>query len=137
MSNLRRIMQKLAGSENDMPTETRSSEEKLRYILGLHVHDYQKHLAACSVAMLQYEWAWLEEHIEDLKLCLIQPEMLATLGGEAHVKLLLVESEEWKKQLEAIMIAQNIQPALHSHAILSSDHAWDVCQESIKKAWGF
>ena len=39
--------------------------------------------------MLQYEWAWLEQHLATLELCGSRPEMLATAGGQARVKALV------------------------------------------------
>jgi hypothetical protein len=137
MNNLRRIMQKLAeGSTSKRESASPSPDESTK-TLSLVVQNYATRLESCSEAMLQYEWAWLEEHIEDLKLSLCHPEMLKNLGGKNYVERLLVESKGCKHQLEKRMNLRKVQPASQIHTTVSGEHAWDVKQEQIRKAWGF
>jgi hypothetical protein len=137
MSNLRRIMQQLADAQGH-PQATEASENEYSVeIPDLHIQEYQSQLERCSKGMLQYEWAWLEEHMEDLKLCLVQTEMLKVLGGKAQVERLLLESKKCQDLLKFTMGERSLRPAFHSHAIISSEHAWEVSQDNVKKAWNF
>jgi len=65
MSTLREIMQRLAeaGSKKGKGTSADFSE-----LLKCHVDEYQSKLESCTPATLQYEWAWLNEHIQSLQL---------------------------------------------------------------------
>ena len=138
MNHLRKIMQKLAQAEThaeyqrDLVKMSTASAD----ILRLHVEEYQQRVAGCSTAMLQYEWAWLEEYIADLELCLSQPEMLETAGGRPHVEHLLQQSQQCQVALQTTMKARAVQPARHSHAVVMGEHAWDIRQETIKRLWG-
>lgn len=136
MSNLRKIMQKLAQAQPEFPKESESPSDLSDSIWDLHVAAYQERLDACTTPMLQYEWAWLEENIADLELCLSQPEMLETAGGRPHVEHLLQQSQQCQVALQTTMKARAVQPARHSHAVVMGEHAWDIRQETIKRLWG-
>jgi hypothetical protein len=136
MSNLRKIMQKLAQAQPEFPKESESTSDLSDNIGQLHVAAYQERLDACTTPMLQYEWAWLEENIADLELCLSQPEMLETAGGRPHVEQLLQQSQQCQVALQTTMTARAVQPARHSHAVVMGEHAWDIRQETIKRLWG-
>jgi hypothetical protein len=136
MSQLRKIMQRLA---QDQPAEGSISEaaasgstDHLRKYLDAYKH----RLAACTPAMLQYEWARLEEHISSLELCRSQPEMLATAGGKPHVEQLLLESLSCQKALQARMKERDVDPARHAHALVIGEPPWEIRQESIRRLWG-
>jgi hypothetical protein len=88
MSNLRRIMQKIADAQNHSQQIPSSMNGDSVQISEPHLQDYTSKIEQCSEGMLRYEWAWLEEHIEDLELCLVQPEMLKILGGTIQVERL-------------------------------------------------
>ena len=136
MNNLRRIMQKLAQVNSDGRRSAERPSAGFAELLRLHVEDYQQRLAHCTVAMLQYEWAWLEEHIADLDLCLSQPEMQQTLGGKTHVEQLLLESHACQAALNTTMVAQGVEPTRHPQGVVSGEHAWEIRQDSIKRIWG-
>lgn len=136
MSNLRKIMQKLAQAQPEFPKESESPSDLSDNIWELHVGDYQERLDACTPPMLQYEWAWLEEYIANLELCLNQPKMLETAGGRPHVEHLLQQSQQCQVALQTTMKARAVQPARHSHAVVMGEHAWDIRQETIKRLWG-
>jgi hypothetical protein len=86
--------------------------------------------------MLQYEWAWLAEHIASLELCLSQPEMLETAGGKIHVEQLLLESQHYHAVLDETMQTRGVEPARQPHAVATGEHAWEISQETIKRLWG-
>lgn len=136
MSTLRDIMQRLAQVHPDAPWEEGPSTPALTEIGRIHVAHYQQHLEACSAAMLQYEWAWLDEHISGLELCLTQPEMLKIAGGKPHVEQLLLESRQSQAGLQALLAARSIEPHRPPRAVVTGDHAWEIRQESIKRLWG-
>ncbi|MFM9104729.1 MAG: hypothetical protein ACKOPS_26845 [Cyanobium sp.] len=54
-------------------------------LLERYLADYDAQLAGCSPAMLQYEWAWIEQHLDTLTLARSTPAMLAAAGGPAHL----------------------------------------------------
>jgi hypothetical protein len=136
MSNLRKIMQKLAEDQSVLHEDVVGARPGMTELLRQHLEAYQQRLEACSSAMLQYEWAWLEEHISSLELCLSQPEMLATAGGKSHVEHLIRESQLCQELLHDVMNNQGVEPARHPHAVVIGEHAWEVSQESIRRLWG-
>ncbi|MEB3319274.1 MAG: hypothetical protein VKO39_14190 [Cyanobacteriota bacterium] len=138
MNHLRKIMQKLAQTDakpERQPDLVKASAAFVD-ILRRHVEEYQQRLDDCSSAMLQYEWAWLIEHIADLELCLSQPEMLQTAGGKAHVEHLLLESQHFQAVLNETMQTRGVEPARQAHAVATGEHAWEISQEAIKRLWG-
>lgn len=136
MSHLRNIMQKLAQVQPDGKRSAQSPPAGDTELLRLHVGEYQQRLVHCSAAMLQYEWAWLEEHIADLELCLTQPEMLHILGGKTHVEQLLLESHSCQAILQTTMLTRGVEPARHPQAVVGGEHAWEIRQDSVKQMWG-
>jgi hypothetical protein len=136
MSNLRKIMQKLAQAQPEFQNEAESHSVLSTSILDLHVAAYQEQLDVCTAPMLQYEWTWLEEYIAGLELCLSQPEMLETAGGRTHVEHLLQESQHCQAALQATMKTRAVQPAPHPHAVVMGEHAWEIRQETVKRLWG-
>ncbi|MEB3335743.1 MAG: hypothetical protein VKP70_12255 [Cyanobacteriota bacterium] len=134
MSQLRTIMQKLAqGQGSDQPGALNGVNAE---VMRLHVADYQRALQGCTAPMLQYEWAWLEDHLDNLHLCLSQPGMLEAMGGKAHVDQLLAESLQCQEVLRCHMAEQQVEPASHWPTMPTSDHAWELCQEKTKQLWG-
>lgn len=136
MSNLRKIMQRLSHIQPDLNQLSHQPVDRKEARLKLHLEAYQKHLADCTPAMLQYELVWLDEHILSLELCLNQPEMLSAAGGSSQVEQWLVESRRCKEALEETMTHRGVGPAPHPHAIATSEHAWELREEKIKKLWG-
>lgn len=134
MSHLRDIMQKLgqrhAAEAPPLITPASSAE------LEQHRRDYRRQLAACSPAMLRYEWTWLHQHLEDLELCRSTPEMLRVTGGSQHIDLLLGEARAYLAELEAEFKDRGLVPAREAHSVMSGEHAWDVTNPAIRAQWG-
>ena len=129
-------MQKIAMIEPDGRSFAESPSTSLTELMRLHIEDYQEKLDHCTAAMLQYEWAWLEEHIADLELCQSQPEMQQILGGKTHVEQLLLESHACQAALKSIMLTQGVEPARQPQAVVGGEHAWEIRQDSMKRMWG-
>jgi hypothetical protein len=136
MSRLREIMQKLGQAQLGLPSEPQPAVEGHGELLRLHVENYQRQLDACTAAMLQYEWVWLEEHIASLELCISSPEMLKAAGGKLHVEQLLLASQQCQSALQTTMESRAVQPSPHPHAVAAGEHAWEIRQETIKRMWG-
>jgi hypothetical protein len=137
MSHLRTIMQKLAQGQVQGSVQSDVTNMVKDDVIRLHVADYQDALTLCTPSMLQYEWAWLEDHVESLGLCLSQPEMLQAMGGTPHVERLLAESRQCQTALSALMEARKVEPATHLPTMPTSEHAWEISQEKVKQLWGF
>ncbi len=127
MSYLREIMQRL--------TSRRPAAMPDR-VQRLHVDDYLSRLQRCSEPMLQYEWAWLEEHIEALDLCRSQPGMAEAAGGAAHVASLLEESRRFRDLLGAEMDRRGVAAAVHRHTLVPTEHSWELTDAAIRARWG-
>jgi len=87
-------------------------------------------------APLRYELAWLEQHREALELCRVQPDMLQVAGGERHLQQMLQESEPFERLLEAEIARRGLSPDPHRHAVVANEHAWELSQAAIRRAWG-
>ena len=130
MSLLRDIMQRL-GERNApaaLPAPTVDATGA--------VADYERHLAACTPAMLHYEWSWLEQHLETLQLCLRQSAMLATLGGEERARALLAESEACRERLRRRLEALGEHPGERHGPVLAGEHAWELSHSGTRCHWG-
>ncbi len=128
MSHLREIMQRLQART---PTPATPAP-----VLEQHLSAYGEQLRGCSDPMLHYEWVWLEEHLEGLELCASQPEMCAAAGGAAHVAQLRQESECFLPLLRGEMERRGLAPPRHRHAVVPSEHAWELTHAGIRSAWG-
>ncbi|MCS5693486.1 hypothetical protein NZK33_16080 [Cyanobium sp. FGCU-6] len=136
MSYLRQIMQRLnartaATSPGEAPAAAPSP------LLERHLADYDAQLAACSPAMLQYEWAWIEQHLDTLTLARSTPAMLAAAGGPAHLEALLEESRRFRALLEQRFAAAGLSPAAHRHTVVATEHAWELSPPDLRSQWGF
>jgi hypothetical protein len=135
MSHLRKIMQKLAQNEPDL-LRAQAASSGSTDLMRQHMDAYEQRLATCTSPMLQYEWAWLEDHISSLELCLSQPEMLATAGGKHQVEEHLLESQRCQEALLTLMRKRGVDPSRHGHAVVIGEHAWEISQASIRGCWG-
>jgi hypothetical protein len=134
MSYLRQIMRRLHDRTTPLPTAERGeSQGRLEEHLAL----YGARLEACSDAMLQYEAAWLEQHIETLQLCGSQPTMLASAGGAQRVEALLQESLCFRQRLELCRQQRGLEGAGVRAAVVASEHAWELTDPALRRAWGF
>jgi hypothetical protein len=134
VSYLREIMQRLNASRREGVSA--GAADPPGPLLEAHLAHYNERLAACTPPMLQYEWAWLEEHIEGLELCGTQPEMAAAAGGSAHVQRLLAESLRFRAHLEGEMRRRGVRPALHRHTLVPGEHSWELTNPAIRARWG-
>jgi hypothetical protein len=86
--------------------------------------------------MLLYEWAWLQQHLEDLQRCQTNGAMAQAAGGSQHVNQLLLQAEGCLQGLEAECRARDLQPQRLAHSVASGEHAWEVSNGAIRQAWG-
>jgi hypothetical protein len=133
MSTLRQIMQRLAEAESK---QGKRGSADFSELIKCHVDEYQNKLDTCTPAMLQYEWAWLNEHIQALELCQSQPTMCHEVGGPFHVEMLLEESRQFQIVLEEMFHTRMIHPSAQHHPINPCEHAWEVSQQSLREMWG-
>ena len=87
--------------------------------------------------MLDYEVAWLDQHIETLELCFRQPAMLASAGGAQRVGRLLEESLRFRRLLEQCRRSRGLGEAVTRASVLATEHAWELTDPSLRRAWGF
>jgi len=132
MSYLRQIMQRLQSRSVPLPEPADAGG-----LLEEHLEAYRANLERCSDAMLQYEWAWLEQHLETLELCAVDPGMLASLGGVNRLHRLLEESRRFQDLLERRLADRGLEVARHRAGIIASEHAWELTDSSLRRAWGF
>lgn len=137
MSNLRKIMQRLARNQAEVPKPSHQSADAMDQRMRWHLEAYQQRIEACTPPMLQYEWMWLEDHLATLELCSREPEMLSAAGGTARVLELLLEHRQYQNALAAMMTVRGVEPARHSHPLVEGEHAWEVRQDTIKRLWGW
>lgn len=135
MSTLRKIMKRLAEGEHNK--QNNPSSVDFSEIVKCHVDEYQTKLESCTPAMLQYEWAWLKEHMEALELCLGQSTMCSELGGRLRVEMLLEESKQFQTILQEMFNKRMIHPSNQHRAVNPVEHAWEVSQKSLRDTWGF
>jgi hypothetical protein len=136
MSNLRKIMQRLAESQERGMLNRAYDKQQFSEMVKYLVDEYISKLEECTPAMLQYEWCWLQEHIETLELCLAHPAMCEEIGGLARARELLEESRGFQQALEDVFRRRMIHPMNAAHPVVANEHAWEISQESIKKDWG-
>jgi hypothetical protein len=130
MSHLREIMQNLAAAQ---PAASPSPNAATALP---QVEAYGRHLHQCNLAMLLYEWAWLQQHLEDLQLCQSNSAMAQAAGGSQHVNQLLLQAEGCLQALAAECQARDLQPQRLAHSVASGEHAWEVSNSAIRQAWG-
>jgi hypothetical protein len=122
MSYLREIMQKLGDSQPPEP--------------AVQVGLYRRQLEACNEPMLLYEWAWQQQHLEDLRLCAANPAMLEVAGGQRHLEALLSTAEAALQELLEVFAAREIVPRRLPHSLAPTEHAWEVTHQGIRAQWG-
>ena len=130
MSHLREIMQNLAAAQ---PAASPSPNAAMALP---QVEAYARHLHQCNQAMLLYEWAWLQQHLEDLQLCQSNSAMAQAAGGSQHVNQLLLQAEGCLQALTTECQARDLQPQRLAHSVASGEHAWEVSNSAIRQAWG-
>ncbi|WP_157665281.1 hypothetical protein [Cyanobium sp. NIES-981] len=97
---------------------------------------FSDELEHCTDAMLQYEWAWLERHREDLEQCRFNPTMLEATGGRAHLEALIAQASQYAAQLEEIFSRKGLMPCQHSHSVAPAEHAWELSNQGLREQWG-
>ncbi len=132
MSYLREIMQKLGAGAEAAVQEGRGGASWP----ALQAATYRRELEACSEPMLHYEWAWLEQHRQDLELCRGHEAMLQVAGGQRHLEGLLAESEQCLQHLREVMAARGLTPKRLTHSLAASEHAWELSHPGLRAQWG-
>lgn len=132
MSYLREIMQKLGAGAEAAVQEGRGGA----HWPALQAADYRRQLEACSEPMLHYEWAWLEQHRQDLELCRANEAMLQVAGGQRHLEGLLAESEQCLQHLREVMAQRGLTPRRLPHSLAGSEHAWELSHPGLRAQWG-
>jgi hypothetical protein len=130
MSHLRAIMQKLAAAQpadTESPTPQSSLPQR---------EAYRQQLQQCGEAMLHYEWTWLHQHLEDLQLCNANSAMAQAAGGAQHVRQLILQAEACLATLAEECEGRGVQPERQAQSVASGEHAWEVSNSTIRRAWG-
>jgi AcrR family transcriptional regulator len=130
MSHLREIMQRLAAAQ---PASTGSPTPQSPLP---QQEVYRQQLQQCSEAMLHYEWTWLHQHLEDLQLCSANGAMAQAAGGSQHVRQLILQAEACLATLAEECERRGVQPERQAHSVASGEHAWEVSNGTIRRAWG-
>jgi len=104
--------------------------------MNCHASCYRENLRSSSDAMLQYEWAWLEEHVQALRRSHLQPELIRSLGGEANVKILISECVLFQLILQAEFGRRHLAPLGSAAAIVPTEEAWEITSLKVKQDWG-
>jgi hypothetical protein len=129
MSHLREIMQKLGAGQ---PVD----RELTLVPASNHLETYRLQLNQCSSAMLQYEWTWLQQHLEDLQLCASHAGMVKAAGGAQHVRQLIHQAEACAQALSQEFADRNLRPERQPHSVATGEHAWEVSNAAIRSCWG-
>jgi hypothetical protein len=130
MSHLRDIMQRLAAAH------TAATPGPVPQTSLPRLETYRQRLDQCSEAMLLYEWAWLHQHLEDLELCAANSEMAQAAGGEHHVQQMGLQAEACQQALAEEFRGRGLQPERQAHSVASGEHAWEVSNDTLRRAWG-
>jgi len=132
MSYLREIMQQLGAGAEAAVQEGRGGAAWP----ALQAADYRRQLAACDEPMLLYEWAWLEQHLQDLQLCGSHAVMLKAAGGQRHLEGLVAEAQQCQQHLREVMAARGLSPRRLPHSLAAGEHAWELSHGGIRAQWG-
>lgn len=86
--------------------------------------------------MVQYEWVWLDEHLQGLRLGQLHPERMSNLGGAGHVYILISECVLFQLILRQELSQRNLIP-LRTHApMVPSEEAWESTSVQVKQECG-
>lgn len=132
MSYLREIMQKLGAGAEAAVQEGRGGAAWP----ALQAEAYRRRLQACNEPMLLYEWAWLEQHLQDLELCASNEAMLRAAGGQRHLDGLLAEARQCRAHLREQFAARDLSPRRLPHSLATGEHAWELSHPGIRAQWG-
>lgn len=136
MSQLREIMKRLSARSTAAVPAAEGRQSQAASAQADHLLAYGLRLQACSAAMLHYEWSWWEQHLEALELCLAQPQMLATVGGETRARLLLAEGGQCRDRLRERIEQLGLEPGGLHGPVVAGEHAWELSQPEIRRHWG-
>lgn len=139
MSHLREIMQRLSAAQAAPQPEgsaTTSAQAGDANAEAAQLSDFQRQLSRCSAPMLRYEWTWLEQHLEDLQLCLEHDAMREAAGGRQHLQALIEHHQQCRSLLQEQLQARGLEARRESHSVVSGEHAWEVHHPAIRAQWG-
>jgi AcrR family transcriptional regulator len=86
--------------------------------------------------MLHYEWAWLEQHLQDLEHCAGNDAMLKVAGGQRHLDGLLAEARACQQHLRDQFAARGLSPRRLPHSLAAAEHAWELSHPGLRAQWG-
>jgi AcrR family transcriptional regulator len=132
MSYLRDIMQKLGAGAEAAVQEGRGGAAWP----ALQAAEYRRRLETCSEPMLHYEWAWLEQHLQNLELCASNDAMLKVAGGQRHLDGLVAEARQCQHHLRDQFAARGLSPRRLPHSLAAAEHAWELSHPGLRAQWG-
>jgi len=129
------------------------SDDQLRSsALGCHASWYRDNLADCSEAMLQYEWAWINQRIDALDRQRTQESSpLSLVADSSHAKSdepdppaplhgslaeHLAESQLFLNLLLREFAVRGMRPSTPKAAVIPSEEAWEITSKLVKEEWG-
>jgi AcrR family transcriptional regulator len=139
MSHLREIMQRLAANRNDAAaatTPTQAPTQLTSPAAGLDLASYRDRLRACSPPMLDYEFTWLHQSLDDLELCRHHPPMEEAAGGSQRVQQLLEQVRACLQALQEECQGRGLTPRRQARSVAVGEHAWEVSHAGIRSSWG-
>ena len=130
MSLLRGIMQRLAANRSDaaapIPAAAATSDQD----------SYRNRLRACSKPMLDYEWTWLQQSLDDLELCRHHTPMEEAAGGSQRVQQLRDQVCACLQEIEEECRERGLTPLRQPLSVAVGEHAWEVSNAAIRSSWG-
>jgi hypothetical protein len=126
------------GDNEDFPQGLRTSS------LGCHASWYRENLSQCSEAMLQYEWTWMNGHIDALERYLCDAEgreaepdfRQAFEPNQARLEALLSESQLFLTLLLREFASRGLRPAPPKAPVIPSEEAWEITSARVRQDWG-
>ena len=129
MSLLRDIMQRLAANRSDaaapVPPAAVASE----------LASYRSRLRTCSKPMLDYEWTWLHQSLDDLELCRNDAPMEEAAGGSQRVQQLLDQARTCLRAIQEECEERRLTPVRQPLSVAVGEHAWEVSNAAIRSSW--
>ncbi|WP_216902585.1 hypothetical protein [Synechococcus sp. CCY 9618] len=101
-----------------------------------HAGCYRENLARCSDPMLQYERVWLQEQLRALRDCQGHPVLMARLGGEQRLNVLVSQSVLFQLLLQNEFARRGLEPLDPPGPVVAAEEAWEITSVQVKREWG-
>jgi len=109
-------------------------------VLGCHAAWYRENLSHCSEPMLQYEWAWMNAHIDALEQfrcdALGHEGVHASGPRDAQLAAHLSESPLFLTLLLREFACRGLRPSPVKATVIPSEEAWEITSLQVKQEWG-